>query len=261
LNRYPLKYISDFTLGVVVPVFNEGEYIHENIVIIQNEIEKYFTNYEIIVVSDGSTDKTNEVLATIRDHKIKVIILEKNQGKGGAVRKGLETSVGDFILFIDGGLELHPREINIFLGLMYLYEADIVIGSKRHPQSTVFYPSYRRFLSFIYQGLVRLLFHINVTDTQVGIKIFRKEVIKNVLPYLEINSYGFDLEILGIASRLGYRKILEAPVRLDYFLRGKRPIRKDLLHTLYVGAFLLMDTLKLWIKLKKIPAGKKNEFI
>lgn len=82
--------------------------------------------------------------------------------------------------------------------------------------------------------------------------MFRREVIESVLPYLEINRYGFDLEILSLASLMGYKKILEAPIKLDYFLKNNRTASKDLFHVLKVGRNLILETLTLYIRIRKI---------
>jgi hypothetical protein len=95
-------------------------------------------------------------------------------------------------------------------------DSDVVIGSKRHPQSQVEYPKFRRFQSAIYQLVVRLLFNLNVRDTQTGLKLFRRQVLHEALPLLAIKKFAFDLELLVVAHQLGYRKILEAPISLDY---------------------------------------------
>jgi dolichol-phosphate mannosyltransferase len=254
MSSFPFMHFKNVSLSVIVPVYNEGPDFQENLQVLVKEIGKYFKEFEIIVVNDGSTDVTNiNNLENINSH-VKIISLPTNQGKGAAVRKGFTESSGDFVLFIDGGMEIHPEEIKILLGLMYLYEADIVVGSKRHPQSKVNYPFYRRLLSLAFQTIVRILFHINVTDTQVGIKLFRKEVVKTILPYLKINSYGFDIEILGVASFFGYRKIMEAPVRLEYFLKNKRSVVHDLIHTANIGVSLLKDTITLWWRLRSLSS-------
>jgi hypothetical protein len=156
-------------------------------------------------------------------------------------------------------MELHPKEIRIFMGLMSLYSADMVIGSKRHPQSIVFYPWYRRFLSLIYQKLIRFLFSFNITDTQVGIKLFRGELVREVLPYLKLNHYGFDLEIISIAVALGYDNILEAPIRLDYFLKNRRSVFLDLMHTIRVGNLLIVETVMLYMTIRKLKLIQKNQ--
>lgn len=239
-------------LSIIVPVFNEAAQIRRNLDLLLEQVARFYSDFEIIVVSDGSTDDTNLNLMSMRHPDIRPLILARNAGKGAAVRAGLQAATGDYILFIDGGMEIHPKEIRIFMGLMELYDCDIVIGSKRHPQSKVDYPVYRRALSYLFQKLVRYLFQINVTDTQVGIKLFRGDVIAAILPYLEINRYGFDLELLSLAKRLGYGEMLEAPIQLEYFVRNQKPLLKEIVHVLKVSSSLLADTLRLYSRLKTL---------
>ncbi|MGE4131817.1 MAG: glycosyltransferase family 2 protein [Bdellovibrionales bacterium] len=244
--------LNDYKLSIVVPVFNEAEHLTENLDTLLGEVEQYFKNFEIIVVSDGSTDETNLHLVRFRHPNVRPLFSLKNTGKGAAVRKGFEMATGKYILFIDGGLEIHPKEIRIFMGLMALYQVDIVIGSKRHPQSRVEYPWYRQLLSWMFQKMIRFLFDIDVTDTQVGIKLFRREVIDAILPHLQIDRYGFDLELLSLAKMCGYGQTLEAPIRMDYFLKNKRPAPLDLLHVIKVGFSLMTDTIRLYRRLESI---------
>jgi hypothetical protein len=91
-----------------------------------------------------------------------------------------------------------------------------VIGSKRHPLSNVDYPITRRVMSWCYQRLVRILFGLNVRDTQTGMKLIRRNVLDAVLPRMLEKRFAFDLEFLVVAKRLGHSRFLEAPVRLDY---------------------------------------------
>jgi glycosyltransferase involved in cell wall biosynthesis len=237
---------------VVVPVFNGARDILDNLRLLISELEPHFEQYEVIVVSDGSTDGTNDVLAAFEHPKVQRVLQERNRGKGAAVREGFARARHDYLFFIDGGMEIHPRELRFMLALMALYEADIVIGSKRHPQSQVFYPWYRKALSVTYQLLIRGLFDVRATDTQVGMKLFRREVIQAILPDLRIERYGFDVELLTLARLRGYDKVLEAPVRLDYFSRGERGAARDLLHVLHVGGSILGDTVRLYLRLKSL---------
>ncbi len=248
----PLWNLNNTKLSIIVPVFNEANQIMRNLDLLLDEVERYFKYFEVIVVSDGSTDGTNAKLLSLKHPDVRPIIVEKNVGKGNAVRAGFAKATGDYILFIDGGMEIHPKEIRIFMGLMSLYQCDIVVGSKRHPQARVKYPWYRRFLSWNFQLLIRWLFKIDVTDTQVGIKLFRREVIDAILPHLEINRYGFDLELLSLAQLKGFTEILEAPIRLDYFQGKPRFVGIELIHVLRVGYSLIQDTLKLYMRLRKI---------
>lgn len=252
--------IEKALVSIVVPVFNEADNIVSNLDLLISEIEDVLPQFEIIVVSDGSTDETNLKVVSFRHPGIQLVATPENKGKGHAVRTGFQKAKGHYILFIDGGMELHPQEIRIFVGLINLYKADIVIGSKRHPQSRVDYPWYRKFLSFLFQLIVRSLFNIDVTDTQVGIKIFRRPVLEAILPHLEINRYGFDLELLSLAKVFGFGHILEAPVRLDYFNTNSRPVTQDILHVIRVGFSLLNDTWLLYLRMKELKKQKvKNE--
>lgn len=239
-------------LSIIVPVFNEAPRLHENLDLLIDEVEGAFPSFEVIVISDGSTDETNLKLASFRHPDVKPIYIRQNEGKGAAVRSGFKAATGDYILFIDGGMEIHPREIKIFTGLMSLYDVDIVIGSKRHPQSKIEYPLIRRILSWMFQKLVHSFFQVDVTDTQVGIKLFRREVIEAILPHLEINRYGFDLEMLCLAKAFGFGKMLEAPIRIDYFIKNKRMIVPELFHIWKIGYSLLKDTIHLYFRIRKI---------
>ena len=99
---------------------------------------------------------------------------------------------------------------------MRLYDPDVVLGSKRHPLSDVYYPPLRRLLSWTYHKLTRLLFRVNVRDTQTGLKLIRRDVLAAVLPRMLEKRYAFDLEFLVVARSLGFARVFEAPVRIDY---------------------------------------------
>lgn len=254
------------SVTVIVPVFNEVRHIVENLDLLISEIEDHFESFEILIVSDGSNDGTNFRLFQFKYPGVRLILKPENQGKGAAVRRGFSEAQGDFIFFIDGGMELHPKQLKVFMERMRLAQADIVIGSKRHPQSKVFYPWYRRVLSWCYQRLVHILFRIDLTDTQVGMKLFRREVIRAILPDLRNDRYGFDLELLSLAQLRGYGRILEAPIELNYFEKNRRFILAELAHVFRVGLSLVLETLELHRRLRRlrsrrdlsIPLEQKN---
>lgn len=254
MNRHSPLYESH-KLSIIVPVYNLGHSILENIELLISEIQPYFSDYEVLVISDGSTDETNLRLASFSHPHCRTLFLEKNSGKGKAIRRGFWEAQGEFILFIDGGMELHPKEIRIFLGLMELYDADIVIGSKRHPQSQIEYPLLRRVLSSLYQYCLHRFFDLDVTDTQVGIKLFRRKVITDIRDHLEIDRYGFDLEVLALAKLKGHGKMMEAPIRLDYFHRMTRKGFSEFLHILDVGLSVAWDTYRVYRKIRRIRPG------
>jgi glycosyltransferase involved in cell wall biosynthesis len=137
-------------------------------------------------------------------------------GKGYALSLGALRSEGDLVTFIDADMELDPRAIIRFIELMKRQDEDIVIGSKRHPRSRVSYPVLRRLQSRCYQALIRLLFGLQVRDTQTGLKLFRRQVLVDALPLLAVKRFAFDLELLVVTHHLGYRRPAEAPIELTF---------------------------------------------
>ena len=203
-------------LTVVVPAYREGRRIHDNLKRLLSELDKLDATYEVVVVSDGNTDTTVREARRVRSPRVRVFHYPMNIGKGFALSLGVAQSVGRLVTFIDADMELDPANISGFIELMQKTNCDAVIGSKRHPMSQVSYPRFRRLQSWAYQQLVRVLFSLNVRDTQTGLKLFRRQVLAEVLPLLAIKRFAFDLELLVVAAQLGYRNICEAPIRLDY---------------------------------------------
>ncbi len=201
-------------LSIIVPAYNE-EKIYNNLQLLKDVINNISENYEIVVVCDGCLDTYKRALK-LDDNKIKVFYYDKNKGKGHAVKYGFYKTNGDLVGFIDADMDLNPISIKHFLEHMEEKKADIIIGSKRHPKSKVTYPLRRQFYSGIYQLLIKILFDLNVKDTQVGLKIFRREVLENVIPKIIVKRYAFDLETLVVASHLGYKNIYEVPIEIKH---------------------------------------------
>ena len=173
--------------------------------------------YEIICVIDGKTDKSYERASEVANKyskSIRVVGYKNNLGKGHAVRFGMAKAKGDIVAFIDAGMELDPNGLSMLLEHFEWYDADVIIGSKRHPASKVIYPWQRKILSFGYQVFVRLFFGLKVKDTQVGMKFFKREVLEKTLPRLLVKAFAFDIEILSVAYYLGFKIIYEAPIEL-----------------------------------------------
>jgi glycosyltransferase involved in cell wall biosynthesis len=207
---------SKVELSVVVPAYREGKRIYDNLIRLVGELDKLKVAYEVVVVSDGNTDTTVSEAQRVPSTAIRVFHYPMNIGKGFALSCGVDQSTGPLVTFIDADMELDPATIGGFIEIMRASNCDAVIGSKRHPDSKVAYPTFRRFQSALYQMFVRVLFNLDVRDTQTGLKLFRREVLSQALPLLAIKRFAFDLEVLVVARYLGYRKVCEAPVRLDY---------------------------------------------
>ena len=220
-------------LSVVVPAYNEGDRILENLLEIAGTLASFSTSWEIVVVDDGSTDATREAAGRAREHipGLRVLSYPRNRGKGFALRHGADHARGDCIVFLDADLELHPKQLPVLLEILNRHDADFVIGSKRHPGSAdpapaQAFPWSRRVLSELYCLLVRLMFRLPVSDTQAGMKLFRRQVLSDVLPAVRTTRFAFDLDVLVHAHRAGYR-VAEAPVAARFLRRSSRLTLRD----------------------------------
>lgn len=235
---------TNHKLSVIVPAFRQAKTIVRDIKRIDRILSQIRYPYEIIVVVDGYGDGTYHQAKKLKSTGIKVTVYMKNQGKGHAIRIGMSKATGDYIAFIDSGMEIDPNGISMLLEHLEWYNADIICGSKRHPASQVKYPMSRKILSVGYQLLVRMMFNLQIRDTQAGLKIFRRRVLEKILPRLLVKQYAFDLEILTVASRLGFKRIYEAPIKLSYNF-------SDLTHasTIRMIYKILIDTLAIFYRL------------
>ena len=203
-------------LSVIVPAYKEEKNIYKTVdeILKAHDILDY--DYEIIVVVDGSPDKTAEEARRHRSKKVHVYEYKQNHGKGYALKYGTMKANGEIITFTDAGGDFDPRQFDNCVKLMEIFDADFVIGSKRHPASKVDYPLLRKIYSWFYHKMMRVLFGLNVTDTQAGLKFLRKRVAKDVVPRVLVKQYAFDLEMLVVANQLGYSRIFEAPIDMKF---------------------------------------------
>ncbi len=203
-------------LSLIIPVYRQEKVIARNLRSILTELEKLGFPYELIAVIDGRVDRSMEEAKKVMSPHISVVGYETNHGKGYAVRFGMAKSHGDIIGFLDAGGDIKEEGLSMMLEHFRWYNADIIIGSKRHPASKVNYPWQRKILSWGYQIIVKILFGLNIRDSQVGLKLYRRQALEDVLPRLLVKEFAFDIEILAVAHRLGYTRIFEAPVELTF---------------------------------------------
>src|SRR3989338_9043570 len=168
-------------LSIIMPMYN-AENIVDNLKEVKKELDGITNRYELIVVNDGSTNNCFEEAKKFRDARVKIVGYKKNQGKGYAIKYGFRYATGENVIFLDSGGDLNAKQIKNFIRIMKETNADIVIGSKKHPQSKVYYPLLRRLMSFTYQTLNKILFNLDVRDTQVGLKLFKKSVLEKDIP-------------------------------------------------------------------------------
>lgn len=216
--------IKNKLLSVIVPTYKQPRTIKRDLKNIDKVLKSSLQGikYEIICVVDGEVDKTYKEAKKIRNPRIKVFSYSQNRGKGYAVRFGMARARGDLISFLDAGMEISPASITMLMAHMQWYDADVIVGSKRHPVSRVNYPLRRHIFSIGYHILVKLLFGLSVKDTQSGIKVFRRKVIEKVLPRLLVKKYAMDIELLAVSNHLGFKRIFEAPIEVKFNKRTSR---------------------------------------
>lgn len=206
-------------ISIVVPAYKQEKTIKrdlENIISVLDEGLPAIYDYEIICVVDGQLDKTETEAKKVRSKKLKVKSYGDNHGKGYAVRTGMKYAKGELISFLDAGMDISPKGIMMLMAHMEWYKADIVVGSKRHPVSRVNYPFKRKLYSMGYHLLIRIFFSLPLSDTQSGIKIFKREVVDAIFPRLLVKDYAMDIEMLAVAKYLGFDRIYEAPIEVTF---------------------------------------------
>jgi dolichol-phosphate mannosyltransferase len=217
---------SELRLSIIIPVFNQQNKITHSIKRIKQAVELWFNNYELIIVNDGSTDNTLTFLKCIEltDQRIHILSYTPNRGKGYAVRQGVLHSQGDVVMFLDGDLDISPDSIKDYVES--LSTADLVIASKRHPQSSVTIPKSRALLSIAFNLLIRLATGIPQKDTQAGFKVGKGEIMRTIFRSASINRYAFDVELFTIASIL-HLTVHEMPVmmKIDRRFNTKEIVR------------------------------------
>jgi len=200
-------------LSLILPACDEEDNIVEVLSRIDEVIGPLGLSYEIIVVNDGSRDKTEKkaIMYAWKNNHVRVVGYSKNMGKGYAVKTGFMNAKGEIIVLLDSDLEISPVEVTRYV--QALKYGDIVIASKRHPDSHVEAPLLRKFLSLGFNLLVKLLTKLDVTDTQAGLKAMRRSKMGKIFSSLLVKRYAFDVELLAVA-RLYDLRIVEMPVNL-----------------------------------------------
>lgn len=196
-------------LSVIIPAYNEEKRIAATLEEINGYLSRQDYDYEIIVVVNGSTDRTYEIVKNLESGEIKkaTAMYIKEGGKGNAVKRGiLEKASGDIIMFMDADDATPISEIEKFLPY-FGQHYDVIIGSRYLDPSTVKVrqPLYRIILSRLSNILIQMLAVPGIKDTQLGFKAFRAACAKDIFRFSGVKRWGFDMEILTIAKARGYR--------------------------------------------------------
>lgn len=201
-------------LSIVVPAFNEAARISLTMRLMLDFLAAHHPSSEVVVVDDGSHDDTARIVEGIakREARLRLVRLDRNRGKGAAVREGVLAATGEWILFSDADLSTPIEEVEKLLH--YGRDgADVVIGSRGLDASDVRtrQPAYRELMGRTFNVLVRSMLLGGFRDTQCGFKLFRRSVAHELFSQQQLDGFAFDVEVLLLARARGFR-VEEVPV-------------------------------------------------
>ena len=207
--------VRDIT--IVVPAFEEAQRIVPSLDAILAFLPAHFASSEVLLVDDGSTDGTADLVEARFGERVRVLRQPQHRGKGAAVRAGILAARKPWVLFIDADLSIPIEEALVLRDRAD--RAPIVIGSKRAPGSEIEYPLARRLLGGVGQSMISIFVVSGFGDTQCGIKLYRTDVAQQLFPLSRIDGFGFDFEVLFLARRLGF-DVLEVPIHCRHKAGG-----------------------------------------
>ncbi|TCD58195.1 glycosyltransferase family 2 protein [Synechococcus sp. BS55D] len=188
-------------LSIIIPCYNEAATI---ISLIEAVKKAPISDREIIIVDDGSSDGTRDILATIKDHEIRVVFHDKNQGKGAALRTGFQKATGDICIVQDADLEYDPQEFPIVIQPIVDGKADVVFGSRfqsGRPHRVVYF--WHRVGNGVLTLMSNFFTDLNLSDMETCYKAFRREVIQAI--NICENRFGFEPEVTAKISKMNLR--------------------------------------------------------
>lgn len=202
-------------LSIIIPAYNEEKKIAKDLACINDYVSKQFYDYEVIVVDDGSKDKTHEIVKALEAqyHNLRCIHYDQNQGKGYAVKTGILQARGEHILFVDSGNCVPYKDLEKGLQLLQA-DFDIAVGSRALDESKIIkrQPKYRRIGAKVFGFIVHFIMGAKlIKDTQCGFKVFKRKASQDIFSKNQIDGFMFDLETIINAEKMGF-KIKEFPV-------------------------------------------------
>lgn len=193
-------------ISVIVPAYNEENRITKTLDGLCAFLSAVYPpeEYEILVIDDGSTDKTSEVVSGHGGKNVYLLGYEENRGKGAAVKYGVQHAKGDYLVFTDADLPYAPENIEKAVCLMKEESAEVVLGSRKEKDNGRKYPLYRKLMSGGFSLVVNLILNLRVPDTQCGFKAFTKRAAETIFEKSTLSGWGFDVELIFLAKKNGF---------------------------------------------------------
>lgn len=198
--------LSSIGVSVLVPAYNEEQILESNLEKLEAVLADLGLDYEIVVVDDASRDSTFRVAKEYSEAhpRVKAVTYDVNGGKGCAIKRGFGETTKAIVGYIDADIEIRPDELVRYVQTIENEGADAVVANKWDPRSEVDYAFTRKFLSYGFGTLVKIMVGVPLFDTQCGVKFFRREVLEKTLRHVKVDRFGFDVELLAYVLRYGY---------------------------------------------------------
>lgn len=232
---------KELCYSVVIPAYKEAGTIKEAISRVYISLEGHGIEFEVIVVCDGD-ENTKSALDRASFPGLTIIHYEENHGKGFAIRTGAAQARGKNLVFLDADLDLDATRLPELITVFEEEDFDLLVGSKLHQDSVVNYPQSRKAMSLLYRGLIKMLFGLDISDTQTGMKICNREKYMSVSQNLCVNGFAFDLEMICNFKKMKY-SIGEGPVTLNYQFKSTVNLKAIIK--------MLVSTLKIYIRMRR----------
>ena len=222
---------ADLDLTVVLPSYNTGPALTTTVDSLARMLQQAGGHFEIIVVSDGSTDGCEDEIEAV-DPRVRLIHAPENAGKGAALHRGFAAARGRHIAFVDSDGDIAVEHVVRYWRRAVAGDHHVVYADKRHDSSRVESTRVRKTLSWGFTTLVGSFFDLPVADTQTGCKVFRRDVLASVLPLLHERGFSIDLELFVAAHAIGFHDFVGAPVHIGERLAGSSVGRSAVVRTL-----------------------------
>ncbi len=230
-------------ISLVIPAYNEAIIIKKTVETALRFLERYCSDYELIISDDGSTDKTKEIVENINDEHLRCVSHFPNRGKGSAVREGILASCGEIIVYTDADLAYGIEAVGELMDKLLSEDTDIAIGSRKlHPEGYEDYPLIRLMASRFFSFLTGLLAGFRY-DTQCGLKAFTAKAASLVFSNCETDGFAFDFEVMMLAKGKKLT-VAQLPVKIINHRDSKVAV--------------LRDSIKMFVDIVKIRSAVKR---
>ncbi len=221
---------AEVELSVVIPFFNPGDALRPNVLELVAALQDERISYEVLAVSDGSTDGSENSVEGIPG--VRAIVQPENRGKGAALHAGFSQARGRYLGMVDADGDIDPTHLCDYLRRAQAHDLEVVYANKYLLGSRSAATSLRKVISRGFVTFVGALFDLGVDDTQTGCNLFRRDAMAKVMPALREQRFAFDLEFFVAAKQAGITRMQAAPVELRERMAGSTVGAKAILRTM-----------------------------